>query len=181
MDPHPVSGFLKLIRKKRQTLGLTQQEVARRAKVSLATLQNIEAEKANPALSTVVALADVLGLEFNLKSKDLAPILDALCDYGLPLMSDRMSDRMSGHARVRVTPSRGHFIDLLNSLNLNERVKIKEDRVTDALSALLAAIEGHFPSIWRMIDHGAHDWLRHHRSVRPKLYRIASARLSEYL
>lgn len=57
------------LRLRRLTLGLTQREVARIAGISPEQLSNLETGKADPYLSTVLALADALGCE----AADLLP------------------------------------------------------------------------------------------------------------
>jgi len=50
------------IRQLRERKGVSLRELARRAGVGVATLSRIEAGEANPRLSTLLRLADVLGV-----------------------------------------------------------------------------------------------------------------------
>lgn len=60
-----------IIRERRISIGLTQQEVADYAGVSLRMLVGFENGRANPSLKTIEAIADVLGLEVVLKIKEI--------------------------------------------------------------------------------------------------------------
>ena len=60
----------KTIRGRREMLGLHQHQLAAIAGVSTRTIQLIEAGKGNPALDTLLQLADPLGLTVQLILKD---------------------------------------------------------------------------------------------------------------
>lgn len=60
-----------LIRERRIILGLTQQELADYAGMSLRLLVALENDKANPSLKILEALASVLGMEVTLKLKEI--------------------------------------------------------------------------------------------------------------
>ena len=60
-----------LIRERRIILGLTQQELADYADMSLRMLVALENDKANPSLKILEALASVLGMEVTLKLKEI--------------------------------------------------------------------------------------------------------------
>ena len=60
-----------LIRERRMILGLTQQELADYAGMSLRMLVALENDKANPSLKILEALASVLGMEVTLKLKEI--------------------------------------------------------------------------------------------------------------
>lgn len=60
-----------LIRERRIVLGLTQQELADYAGMSLRMLVALENDKANPSLKILEALASVLGMEVTLKLKEI--------------------------------------------------------------------------------------------------------------
>lgn len=51
------------MKQRRETLSLTQQDLAEMSQVSLATIKDIERGKGNPALNTVKKILDVLGIE----------------------------------------------------------------------------------------------------------------------
>lgn len=52
-----------LIKERRALLGLTQQDLSDYSGLSVRLIKNMEAEKANPSLSNLEKLAEVLGLE----------------------------------------------------------------------------------------------------------------------
>ena len=52
-----------VMKPRRKTLSITQNDLAEMAGVSLATVKDIERGKANPSMSTVLEILDVLGME----------------------------------------------------------------------------------------------------------------------
>lgn len=58
------------VRGRRQTLGLTQADVARRARVSRQWISEFESGKPTAELALVIRLLDALGLYFSLESRD---------------------------------------------------------------------------------------------------------------
>lgn len=54
-----------IIKQRRETLELTQQDLAEMAQVGLATVKDIERGKGNPSLSTAKKILDVLGMEID--------------------------------------------------------------------------------------------------------------------
>ena len=52
-----------IMKERRETLSLTQQDLAEMSQVGLATIKDIERGKGNPALGTVKKILDVLGIE----------------------------------------------------------------------------------------------------------------------
>ena len=73
-----------VVRVRRGSLGITQASLCSRAGVSRATLQNLEAGRANPSLGTLLRVLDVLGLD--LECCEQSTDWDALCALGLPLL-----------------------------------------------------------------------------------------------
>lgn len=55
--------LMDIMKQRRETLSLTQQDLAEISQVGLATIKDIERGKGNPALSTVKKILDVLGIE----------------------------------------------------------------------------------------------------------------------
>lgn len=51
------------IKERRKTFGLSQNDLAEMAGLSLATIKDIERGKGNPSMATVSKIMDVLGLE----------------------------------------------------------------------------------------------------------------------
>ncbi len=52
-----------VMKQRRETLSITQQDLAEMARVGLATIKDIERGKGNPSLSTVKKILDILGIE----------------------------------------------------------------------------------------------------------------------
>lgn len=52
-----------VMKQRRETLSLTQQDLAEMSQVGLATIKDIERGKGNPALNTVKKILGVLGIE----------------------------------------------------------------------------------------------------------------------
>lgn len=52
-----------MMKKRREVLSITQQDLAEMAQVGLATIKDIERGQGNPSLSTIKKILDVLGIE----------------------------------------------------------------------------------------------------------------------
>ena len=59
--------FGKIIKERRNLLGLTQQDLADYSGLSLRIIKSIETGKGNPSLNTLHKLVDILGLEIILE------------------------------------------------------------------------------------------------------------------
>lgn len=62
------------IKKRRESLKVTQETLSDLSEVSLRTIKQFESGKGNPTLKTLEKVLDVLGLELCLKLKNLNPI-----------------------------------------------------------------------------------------------------------
>lgn len=60
-----------IMKQRRETLALTQQDLAEMAQVGLATIKDIERGKGNPALNTINKILDILGLEIEYHIKQI--------------------------------------------------------------------------------------------------------------
>ncbi|HAQ61528.1 TPA: transcriptional regulator [Candidatus Delongbacteria bacterium] len=58
-----------IIRERRETLKITQEDLAELSGVALRTIKAIETAKGNPTLQTINNISDVLGLELDLSLK----------------------------------------------------------------------------------------------------------------
>ena len=69
--------LMDIMKQRRETLSLTQQDLAEMSQVGLATIKDIERGKGNPALSTVKKILDVLGIgiEYRIGNRIFFPIL----------------------------------------------------------------------------------------------------------
>lgn len=56
-----------IISSRRKKLGINQDDLAQIARISLATVKDIERGKGNPSLSTLEKICNVLGLEIKLE------------------------------------------------------------------------------------------------------------------
>ncbi|MCC5907183.1 MAG: helix-turn-helix transcriptional regulator [Balneolaceae bacterium] len=64
-----VSEIGKQIKERRNTLGITQPDLAEMAGVSVNTLYKIETGQANPTVNVLHKIADILGMELTLTIK----------------------------------------------------------------------------------------------------------------
>ncbi len=67
------SELVSTIKKRREALQVTQEDLAEISGVGLRTLKQFESGKGNPTLSTLQKISDVLGMEVCLKIKNLNP------------------------------------------------------------------------------------------------------------
>ena len=176
---HGSSDSLKRLRAQarsaRQALGLTQAELAARAGVSLATVQNLEAGRANPAFETAGRILACLAMR--LEPAQVAPDWTALAAHGLPIAGQR-------HGRTSRSPSSLRW--LLDGALLASRDHANLDsRQSEALQALMLALAHGYPSLyaaWFSRSSMAKAWVPICPSGRViKLRRIALSVLGEYL
>lgn len=66
------SKIIRTIKERRESLDVTQESLAELSDVGLRTLKQLESGKGNPTLATLEKIADALGMEVDLKVKDLA-------------------------------------------------------------------------------------------------------------
>lgn len=60
-----------LINRRRESLGLRQEDLAELSKVAIKTIHFIEQGSGNPSFATLKKVADVLGLEISMKIKSV--------------------------------------------------------------------------------------------------------------
>ena len=160
------------ILKSRTLRGLTQTELARRSMTSLATIQNLEAGKANPELGTLEKILAVLGM--SLKIQNLPLDWDRLVSLGVPLLVP---------TRRPIRPDRNALSNELIRLRSEDWGKTLSNRERASLVAWLSALENHFPVFWRQTANHLDAWLRKQKigGSEIKLRRLALATLAEYL
>jgi len=61
--------LINTLRQRREILGVTQTHLAELAGVGFRTLKEIESGKGNPTVETLIKLAEVLGMELQLRVK----------------------------------------------------------------------------------------------------------------
>ena len=167
----------RLVRRRRRDLGMTQSDLAVRAAVSLATIQNIETGRANPALSTLRRILAEVGIAP--EWRDRAADWDALAALGLPL------GRLRSRRPVLSAGSLfAHLVPALVEVSVPEATGDRARKV-EALEALLLALRHHYPSLYaRRLARSplVRSLLPAEPSGRVvKLGRIARASLAEYL
>ena len=147
-------NYSRIIREERLQQGLTQSELAHRSRVSLPTVQNIEAGRANPSLSTLTRLLDALGLE--LKAGPHPADWDLLAVCGAPLMVREGAATGEESYMGTREPTSPTAERLLNSIrNACRELRDHPDgegpleRRREAVQALLLALRMHFPSFFR--------------------------------
>ena len=60
-------SLAEVIKSRRKTLAISQQDLAEMSGIGLATIKDIERRKANPSMATVSKIMDVLGMEVMFK------------------------------------------------------------------------------------------------------------------
>jgi transcriptional regulator with XRE-family HTH domain len=61
------TNLIQRLKGRREELGVTQEQLAELAAVALRTVKELDAGKGNPTVSTLMKLADVLGMELKLE------------------------------------------------------------------------------------------------------------------
>ena len=156
-----------MVKKTREKRGFSQSELAVRAGVGLATLQNIEADRANPSLKTLESIFAVLRIKIRFEQSSPQVDRGMLAVLGLPLMSEGEA----GYA-----PTRTGLLSQLAAVSLDEF----KGREVKALSSWLHAIHDHYPSTWNEVAPKLRAWAQN-QETSPKLRRLALARLGKYL
>lgn len=168
-----LSKTMAVLKKARQDRGLTQSELAGKASLSLATIQNLEAGRANPEFATLEKLVEILGFEIRLVSKKLD--LNGLIAHGMPLLSE---------GRTNLRPERMSLFRNLAEVG-GQLDQLPSGRESEALQGLLLAIRDHYPSIWGEVDGRVKTWFSKRGPDKSfqlvKLRRMALSRLAEYL
>lgn len=128
-----------IIKAKRTDLGLSQSQLAIEAGVSLPTIQNIEAGKANLSQSTLEHILEVLGLKLQVMAVGLD--WDKVVSLGVPLTG-------SSATALGFPSSSKEFIssldDFLKSLSIRKEEMLKNSRHWEAFTAFLWALETHY-------------------------------------
>ena len=60
-------NFREVVKARRRTLKISQQDLAEMSGLGVATIKDIERGKGNPSLSTVTRILEVLGMEIDFK------------------------------------------------------------------------------------------------------------------
>lgn len=155
-----------IIRKTRQSRGLTQTSLASRAGVGLATLQNIENNNANPSIGTIESVFKILGIRMHFEVQRKPLDWSELASHGCPVTAPPNNEI--------ATPS--NLIKVIHQIHF-DTLKARERK---AVAAWLHAIKDHFPSRWNEINYGVRAWAQN-QECNPKLRRIALNVLGTFL
>lgn len=143
------------MRDARRQQGLTQAELARRAGVSLPTVQNIEGGRANPSLSTLDGVLDALGLRLRVEPRPADWAALAACGAPLtiidPPASPHRAAGSSAGAPYRPTPERllRSLRDAARELGTEPPDAEGHERKRKAVQVLLMALRDHFHDFFR--------------------------------
>ncbi len=160
----------------RRALGVTQLELARLAEVSLATVQNIEAGRANASRSTLTRIGNQLGLRLMLEP--IPADWQRLAVLGAPIQLAAPSLLPPSAAELRRELTRAAVQIETDPASVSARQR-------DALGALVLAIAHGYPSLF-------HSWFARAPLMARlvpddvtgrliKLKRIAASTLAGYL
>ena len=141
---------------------MSQAELAGEGGVSLATIQNIEADRANPSMSTLRSVLEALGLTLSVEPEKAD--WEALAAFGLPLSGGSGPLLPEDPATLRLHIQRAAF-----ELSRNPATPDRE-RKRECLQALLLAIHHHFPTRFEL-------WFRRSRLIRDLLPEVVTGRL----
>jgi transcriptional regulator with XRE-family HTH domain len=61
------TNLIQRLKDRREQLGVTQEQLSELAAVALRTVKELDSGKGNPTVSTLIKLADVLGMELKLE------------------------------------------------------------------------------------------------------------------
>ena len=128
------------IRKTRRALGLSQTDLAQLSGLSLPSIQNIEAGKANPSWLTLKQLSAPLGLSILWQRE--RPDWDTLAALGVPLTQKGSTPHRPSGALL-VSQLRLALVDLVEEPKSQET-----ERKSEAITAVLLALKGHYPSFY---------------------------------
>ncbi len=158
--------FSQMFRRARKHSKLSQLELANRAGVALATVQNIEMGRANPSLNTLKAICKILHIKIVLEFERSKTDPSVLAALGCPFMSEPNS----------MIPTRAKLIQEICDLDVDQLA----ERERKAIAAWLLAIHDHYPSVWMTLPRSISAWAQN-QVPSPKLRRLALGRLSEFL
>ena len=165
--------YAKQVKVLRKQMGLSQVELSQLAGISLPSLQNIEAEHANPSIKTLSAVLDILGQRLTVEAS--CADWDALSCCGAPITKHKSAANIRPIAEILIRELRKAAVEL----SLTEG----ESRKKDAFIALAQALVDGYPSLARSW-HLSAPIFSLPKSLSPrqiKLRRIALQALSEYL
>jgi transcriptional regulator with XRE-family HTH domain len=166
--------MLGLVKQARLIQGMTQFELAVESGISLPTIQNIEAGKANPSIEVLTKIFSALGLNLTF---EVPPFdLERAINFGVPLLSKKMNAKGEVTKELLKKECRKWLYHLHES-TLTPRESI-------ALISFFMAIKDHWPTFFSEIKSSfLEDLIEKYRKNGQciKLRRIGIANLSRYL
>ncbi len=170
--------FSQVIRKQRELFGLTQAKLSFIAGVSLPTIQNIEAGRANPELETVQRLLQALGMETQFVARRTNWNFLSLC--GVPLHNIDNAQEVTTYENCSKECFIGEMRLAINECNSSLNPGDK-DRKSKALGATLLALQTHYPSVYAEFSSSALAKELLNQTGLQKLRRIALKGLQKFL
>jgi transcriptional regulator with XRE-family HTH domain len=158
----------------RNDLGFTQMELATKSGISLPTIQNIEAGKANPSLDVLLKILSVLGLEIKVSAQPYQA--ERIIFLGVPLSSSQ--------TRSYLKPTRDLLISEVTKWAHYFKENVFSEREALAVTSFLCAIKDYWPTIYNEIECPIFEKqinASRYNGHLIKLRRMAIANLSIYL
>lgn len=165
------------LKKLRKSLGLTQMKLAVNSGVSLPTIQNIEAGKANPSLSVLKSLFEVLQHDIVIQPQPID--WEELIRFGLPLTTAHKNLRKQARKKDEL------LILLKRALLQYPQAEKRTQRNWEALAGFLLGLKTHFPRVFyelRSFDQTIQTMLQDQNPGRLyQLRRMSIAEQAKYL
>lgn len=135
------------IKERRQSMGYSQIKLAQLAQVSLPTIQNMEAGKANPSLDIIKKIGHVLGYVVQIQEEPIQ--WSILIQAGLPLFADPSTASDKNSSLVSLTPLSVQTELRKAFLALSNKTSQLSLRQTEATLSLALAIFQHYPTVYK--------------------------------
>ncbi|HPI40033.1 MAG TPA: helix-turn-helix transcriptional regulator [Pseudobdellovibrionaceae bacterium] len=163
------------LKKFRLNHGWTQVELAQKCGVSVATIQNAEAGKANLELGTLKKILKVFNKKilFVNNQFDIEKQKQNWASIGVPLMYEGST----------FVPTQEQLVSCLNSSFIWEKQNHLKERELFAMIGFLSALYDHYPSLFTQLNPELNDWFNQNREkyLKPNLRRISLSNLGAYL
>jgi transcriptional regulator with XRE-family HTH domain len=119
--------IVKSIRSLRHKRGLTQSQLAEKAKISLPTIQNIEGGRGNPSLSVLEAILGVLGAKLE---------IEVLNNFDIVQFFNSQKSDMT----------QGEIFNAIENMTRIENAQLS-DRARDVWVGFFVALNDHYPQL----------------------------------
>jgi transcriptional regulator with XRE-family HTH domain len=158
------------LKKWRQEAGLTQQELANRADLSLPTIQKIEAFEVSPNIETLEKLTQELGLKISIEQE---LNLNKLVLLGFPIAQAKSKEKLT------LLPNKKLLLTQLHCLS-NYLISHPQERLQEVFDAMILAIYEGYPSLYQKIK-SKFSVIKNISGRHIKFKRIILANISDYL